>query len=351
MEHWNGTSWSIEPTPNPLGTLGSNLTAVSCPSATACTAVGSFTTSTPGGYQAALAERWNGSAWSIQTAPTPAGAIVTQLNGVSCASASACIAVGSADYPTVHGLHQGTVAERWDGTSWSIQPTPNPTGAKGGALIGVSCTSPTACTAVGSFYDSANAEVTLAERWNGTSWTVQTTPKPFNKFSGVSCTSATVCTAVGDGFAERWNGTSWSVESSSLSGNVNGVSCTSPTACTAVGSFYNSANAQVTLAERWSGTSWTVQTTPNPTGAYKPELDGVSCTSPTACTAVGFYYAGSPIASPVALAEVWNGTSWSTQTTPPNTFDYLLTGVSCTSASACTAVGGADGSALAERYS
>jgi hypothetical protein len=66
------------------------------------------------------------------------------------------------------------------------------------------------------------------------------------------------------------------------------VSCTSATACTAVGHYQNGAGTRVTLAERWDGTSWTIQPTPSLSPNYfYTTLSGVSCTSATACTAVG----------------------------------------------------------------
>jgi hypothetical protein len=86
----------------------------------------------------------------------------SSLNGVSCASASACTAVG--DYN--NGTTGVTLAERWTGTTWSIQHTPNPTGASFILMTGVSCTSASACTAVGG-YNNRTAGVTLAERWTG----------------------------------------------------------------------------------------------------------------------------------------------------------------------------------------
>src|SRR5947209_3840531 len=73
---------------------------------------------------------------------------------------------------------QVTLAERWNGTGWSVQRTPNPSGALVSSLRGVSCTAPTACTAVGSYVSSVGAQVPLAERLNGTSWSVQATPNP-----------------------------------------------------------------------------------------------------------------------------------------------------------------------------
>jgi hypothetical protein len=52
--------------------------------------------------------------------------------------------------------------------------------------------------------------------------------------------------------------------------------------------FYNSTGVQVTLAEVWDGSRWAIQPTPNPVGAGASVLLGVSCTSPGACTAVGY---------------------------------------------------------------
>jgi hypothetical protein len=65
------------------------------------------------------------------------------------------------------------------------------------------------------------------------------------------------------------------------------VACTSANACTAVGAYNTSTNVPLPLAERWNGSSWTVQPTPTPPNATASVLQAVSCTSATACTAVG----------------------------------------------------------------
>ena len=62
------------------------------------------------------------------------------------------------------------------------------------------------------------------------------------------------------------------------------MSCTSPAACTAVGG-----DSTGTVAESWNGTRWSVQATPNPPTAGETFFEGVSCTSATACTAAGYY--------------------------------------------------------------
>jgi hypothetical protein len=342
------SGWSIEHTPNHRGSSETVLNGVSCASTSRCTAVGNYYIGMSPGM---VAQRWNGSKWSTQRTPTPTGASGTALDGVSCVSASACTAVGY--YYKATG--QVTLAERWNGTKWSIQRTPNPKGASNIELDGVSCVSASACTAVGYYINSTDtALITLAERWNGTKWSIEPTPNPKgvpdSYLFGVSCASARVCTATGYYYngsvyrtlAERWNGTKWSIEhtpnpTGSLQSVLESVSCVSASACTAVGLWVTS-TVRSTLAERWNGTKWSIETTPNPTGAPSSELHGVSCTASGACTATGQYYNGS---ANVTMAQRWNGTKWSIETTPNPTgaSSSELDGVSCVSARACTAVG------------
>src|SRR6516165_1822594 len=185
-----GSAWSIQPTPNQTVPNGALLSS-SCTSPRACTAVGHHTDGT--GVIAPLAEFWDGTSWRTQATPVPAGAIQAQLLGVSCPAASTCTAVG---FYVNSASNDVPLAERWNGTSWKIQPVPNPAGATGTQLSGVSCSAASACTAVGT---APNA--TLAERWNGTSWRIQVTPNPpgafFAQLSSVSCSAASTCTAVG----------------------------------------------------------------------------------------------------------------------------------------------------------
>jgi hypothetical protein len=181
ISRWNGSSWSSQ-TPPALDGVG--LTAVSCASATDCTAAGS--TGTP------VAARWNGVTWSAHSTPD-AGAMVL---GVSCSAGAACTAVG---YDSPQTPPDTTRAERWNGAAWSDQATPSPN-VNGSRLLGVSCAAARSCMAVG------YANGTLAERWTGTSWAVQPTPNPAEaaaysvpQLQSVSCTdSGTICMAVGD---------------------------------------------------------------------------------------------------------------------------------------------------------
>jgi hypothetical protein len=225
-------------------------------------------------------------------------------------------------------------------SAWSIQPTPNPTGVSGSALEGVACRAALACIAVGDYTDAAGtASGPLAEQWAGVASMIQ--PNSQRQYlTGAYCVPAGVCTAVGPG-AYGWNGTAWSTEPTPSEGNdgsfLHDVSCTAANACTAVGAYSVYEQHCVftfSLAERWNCATWSIQPTPNPT-RYRGALDGVSCTSADACTAVG-----SSITA--TLAERWDGTGWSIQSTPKPSGaagETVLSNVSCPTVSACTAVG------------
>jgi hypothetical protein len=351
------SSWLLQTTPNVTGSIESFLGRVSCSSSTAWTAVGEYVTAGDEVY--AFAERWNGTAWSVQSTPSPAGAEESYLQGVSCTSSTACTATGG--YYNSEGKLV-SLAESWNGTEWKIQTVPSPSGAKSSVLHVVSCKSSTECTAVGRYENSEGIYLALAERWNGTEWKVQTVPNPTGTkeslFKGVSCTSSTACTA--DGWyvnssgatvtlAESWNGTEWKVqttpnETGATSSKLSGISCTSSTACEANGWYVASEGHEWALAESWNGTEWKVQTVPKPTEAEDSILSGVSCFSSTDCTASGTY----ENLNDHTLAEHWNGTEWKVQTTLNVTEEFeglkatqptILEGVSCPTATICVTTG------------
>lgn len=352
-----GSAWRVEPTPNPVGATINELSAVSCTSGRACTAVGSRSASLSS-PTFTLAERWNGTRWRIQHTILPPGAASGTLFGVSCPSATACTAVGSAFDKAAR--RTVNLAEAWNGTSWRVQAIANPKGSTGGALHGVSCTSRSACTAVGNYGTAAGRVVAVAERWNGTTWRLQAVPKPAStELFGVSCSAAHACTAVGyhtgtggtQPIAEAWNGSTWRVQAVPLPSGAPGailaaVSCTSPRGCTATGASFST--TAPTLAERWNGTRWRVQPTPSPansgTSRREVELNAVSCTSATACTASGAYAPGGHSAY---FLEAWNGRRWRLVTAPrPAGFVAgALNGMSCVLAR-CTAVGAWSGGAV-----
>ena len=362
-ESWNGTSWTIRPTPHPRSDIDASLASVSCTSAGSCTAVGGYATPTQLGKT--LAESWNGTAWAIQATPSVAGAHNNYLSSVSCTGAGACTAVGA--HETI-GQPELPLAESRDGALWRIRPAPGPAGAAVSNLSGVSCPAAGGCAAVGTHVTPAVTSLTLVEVWNGTSWAIQAAPTPGGateaELSAVACPGPTTCTAVGNyrnfldaqarqkTLAESWNGTSWRIQSAPTVGYgsaLSAVSCAGARACMAVGYYLDALGWPVSLVEVWNGTSWKTVPTPNPPGSADITLTGVSCAAAGACTAVGWYDSSS--GAIVTLAESWNGTSWRIQPTldPGSTFSELLA-VSCPAAGACTAVGKDTEGTLAESW-
>jgi hypothetical protein len=150
IEYWNGSSWSVVPS----GSSGGVIKSVSCVSASFCTAAGYESSGTT---LATLVESWNGTKWSIVPSPNQVNA-ANFLTGVSCTSASVCIAAGYYLLPTSPNTNQ-TLIESWNGTSWSIVPSPNQ--GTNSVLNGVSCAAGT-CMATGA-YTSGTSSHTLIE--------------------------------------------------------------------------------------------------------------------------------------------------------------------------------------------
>jgi hypothetical protein len=202
IERWNGTRWSIQPIAKLVGPHGATgqvlLFGMSCPAITVCTAVGQGSPAVD--QLLTVAERWDGRHWSLQGTPNPIGMLGSEFKAVSCPSAQACWAVGGSTMPSSSPSSPPTevpLVEEWNGNRWSIHRVPTPTLPGGSDLEGVSCRSILACVAVGA---GPSGLATVAEGWNGHRWSIQPTPSlpgASNGLFAVSCSSATTCTAVG----------------------------------------------------------------------------------------------------------------------------------------------------------
>jgi hypothetical protein len=222
--------------------------------------------------------------------------------------------------------NQAPLVERFNGSTWSVMPVPMPSGGNGAYFIGVSCTGPAFCAAVGVQYPGAFQQ-NFAELWNGTAWSITATPdrstSANGSFSGISCVSSTYCLAVGGDTAhgadetvvEQWNGAAWTIvtdaPSAALQPELTSVSCLSLSFCVAVGASF--AGTEAPFTEVWDGASWTVAATPTVSGAIQTLFSTVSCALPTMCEAAGFQDNGSASGN---LVEQWNGSVWSLQPAP-----------------------------------
>ena len=335
--HWNGSSWSLT-TPDPVpGAQAGGFNSISCPSATECLAVGAWIGSTKS--SGAFAERWDGSAWVLQSIPT---ARLDQLKAISCSSLTACVAVGE-NRATPVILH-------WDGNTWvSLAPAAVPD-------AGLSCVGTSSCTAVGGTDGSTTTVV-----WDGSNWTAHAISyrlgARFSNLNAVSCSSTDACVAVGQylttagqllPLVERWNGNQWRREATPLAADsgLSAVSCVSSDDCTAVGSARGPGSNAGTAALHWDGRSWQIQPTPitpwpsnwlKHLACSRTGTDGRSQQT-TVCTAVGIGYGGN--GNTTGIAERWDGSTWQLQNLAiPAGGSVELTSISCPTVMECHSVG------------
>lgn len=343
-------SWQVQPAANPAGSTQTLLAGVSCLSV-GCTAVG-FSTDPLNGEQT-LAERREGAAWTIQGTPNPSGVSGGggDFSAVSCPGRRRCEAIGNTD----DAIGNDVFIAGWNGARWGMQGVPVPSddnhdleNPPSDFLNGASCGRINVCVAVGSYQSVRGPTFPLTERWNGKAWKVLPKAKGSagKQLNAVSCRGSSACVAVGGATAERWNGRTWTVTpaarpagASARVVNLMGVACLSARRCIAVGTYRR--GGQLTLAELWNGREWSVLPTP---GSGK--LAGVSCPSAGSCIAVGATSAGA------VLVEGWNGSAWTAQLTPSTGANpSALKAISCTGPSACTAVGESGSAPLAMAYS
>lgn len=248
VDTFNGSAWGTPTQPDPNG---NSLTAVSCPSASFCAAVDNL----------GQAITFNGSAWS---APVAIDNTRNALHAVSCASSSLCVAgdVGG----------NGFV---FNGTGWTGPIIVNHV-SNSEAMGGISCPSASFCVAAG---QAGSIEISTN---GGTTWSTPTQVGPSN-LQSVSCPSSAFCVAVdAAGNAYTFNGSAWSAANpiDTVNGQISGgaldsVSCPSTTFCAAIDGREN--------ALTFNGGTWTAPASLEPGTVSRP---GVSCPSSSICVAV-----------------------------------------------------------------
>lgn len=298
-----GSTWTLDATPVLAGVDSSVLSGVSCATAGNCEAAGYTVSTLTHPNVLPLIEKWNGSSWTQTSVPIPANASWAILTGVSCPRPGSCVAVGGFIPRGVNAVEQPLV-EQWDGSTWSVVTAPNPHAENGSDFTGIDCLAPKACEVVGDYNYADIAQSVFAYGYNGGSWTSQAQINPVgqqvNSDASVSCTSVTVCNSVGSwigndtlGLTEYWNGASWVRQDShgphgTITNELFAVSCVGLELCVAVGDASVNANNSPAqpIAEVWSGNAWLQVPTTNPVGASS-SLVGVSCPPSGSCIAVG----------------------------------------------------------------
>ena len=290
-------------------------------------------------------------AWSVVKSPNP-GQQINILYGTATISSNNIWAVGTADQSGTAGLYQ-TLTQHWNGSSWSVVKSPD-IGPNSNYLYGVTAISSSNVWAVGYYFPSFSITATLIEHWNGSSWSVVKSPNPStqgNYLYAVAAVSANNIWAVGtysnssgwpQTLTEHWNGSSWSVVKSpdpGGSGNPNvlqSAAVVSSNDIWAVGNYETNGHYQA-LAEHWNGTNWSAITTPSLGYRVNNYLNGVAAISTGDVWAAGYYQSSSGYKT---LIEQWNGTKWSVVKSPNAVSDNYLNALVAISANNIWAVGG-----------
>lgn len=287
---------------------------------------------------AAAATPAQNSGWTIQATPN-VGAL-SQLNAADAISPSDVWVVGESGAPFFNSL---PLAEHWDGTSWSVVPTPNPQGAASTELQGVSGASSTDVWAVGqSKLQSGLGEILLLH-WDGSAWTQVAAPQGTEPPMAVDAISTDDVWAVGSDTAEHWDGSAWATMQVPIPNRhteLLSVSGMSSSDVWATGEFPDKRGRPHSLVLHFDGTSWSKVSSPN-TGPNS-QLEGVTAVSSDNVWAVG-NDAGPGDGAPRTLTEHWNGTSWSVVPGPRSIDPSQLDAVAAVSPTDVWAVGQADG--------
>ena len=317
-DHWDGSEWTSEPLPFGEGESQLQLESISCSSRTWCVAVGDAWRPPSGeneeyGYHVAFAQ-WDGWEWEVTDLPRPndADTNVIDLHDVSCVSRDACMAVGQYSLATEY-WHFIPLVYWWDGNEWSR--VEQPAGLSGSDRLspwGVSCVSASWCMATGTNALAYNVESVkhraVAELWDGQGWEVteDDTSGLRAYLSNVSCATSDACSAIeGNYFVQsapdvlRWNGGEWSGESLPDPPGTEreeswDISCPAVDSCTIAAETF-AQKTEMPGAFAWNGKDWSVQSTADaaqeletPAG-FGGRLEGVSCSAAGRCFAAGRY--------------------------------------------------------------
>jgi hypothetical protein len=314
-------NWTVVHSPNRTNQAIKDVT---CVSPADCWGVGWYTAQTDDEVGQTLIEHWNGSEWSIVPSPNATAAAGNYLVHIACLSASNCWAVGYVYSPDYSAL-----IEHWDGTTWSLVSSPH-VDLHYYFVKSIACNSASDCWLVGESEDPDTYAIEpLFEHWNGTAWSIiNSAPSGF--YEDIACNGASDCWAVGDSFA-HWNGNAWTVVTAGAGTHLSALTCLATDQCWAVGWRSPDFGPDENLFEKWDGTSWSAA--PSPIGS----LEDITCISANGCWGVGYSYDDDGITSP--QLEYWNGTDWSNVGPPPLENASGLLAVACTSSSNCWATG------------
>jgi hypothetical protein len=271
-EHWNGASWKRVKSPNV--TDGYNeLYGVDGAAPNDVWAVG-FHNISAYGSERTMALHWNGLRWSVADTPN-LGSNANLLRGVAVISPDDAWAVGYGD--DAGGFRGKAIALHWNGSVWSTANPSQP--GRGAGLASVTALASNDVWAVGS-----DGRAPLAEHYDGSVWSVVPTPAIEGSLYTVEAIAPDDVWAAGESdeatLLMHWDGKAWTVVPSPNgplpSNELSDLVAAGPSQVWAVGVSYDDIAVQyTTLVERWNGRAWKIVTSPNPDPEYS-DLEGVT---------------------------------------------------------------------------
>ncbi len=316
----SGTSLTASVLPLESGQVGASLSAIACPGASSCVAVGEVSTRAG---SSSIAASLSGTTWS--EAPVPGESI--SLDGITCSAEAQCTAVGS------------DAADTLSGSTWTEQ-YPAVGGPPLAGLSAASCATARFCAAVGWYYDELGAVRPVVETWNGTAWKATLPPPPPGTSTGwlvdVSCGAVGRCVAVdGGSWAYVLDGGAWRyVHLPGAGAEAASVSCPTATSCVVVGEEASAGGRVTPLADVLTGTTWRASTPRVPDAV----LYAVSCWAARRCEVLDGHAQRDGLVGTVLSLD---GTAWrlSGVPLPRGAVSSQLTSVSCASSARCAVVG------------
>jgi hypothetical protein len=353
----------------PLGVIMGAGSAISCPTAATCLAVGEGTSGT--GAWKSIAEARRSGHWKAVTVKPPGStAKLGNLLGVSCQTAGYCLAVGLYG-PDEWAPDLTPYAAAWTGSSLTpVARLPVPASLSTVEATAVSCVAAASCVVIGTGFDQSAfttpggflGYVTCIWTWNRGKWAVRMVPDKANdgmlSYSAIHCFSLASCVTAGlrapqsgSGFdtgdevplLATWNGKTLTAMKPALPSAPAGtarqfasVSCVSLSSCAVVG--VSSGTSTTSFLDVWNGKTWRLTRWSGPRGTTSADLYGVSCPSASRCLAVGSVGAGVRTA---AAALAFNGVTWTATKVPGPAKGKLsvFNGVSCPKVGDCVAIG------------
>jgi hypothetical protein len=325
--------WQVTPTPNPQPRAVNDtyLSAVSATGPSSAWAVGTY--QDRNALRHPLVEHWNGRVWALITVPAPAGR-QSWFNGVDALAANNVWAVGESTSQQANNQDEKTLIEHWDGRTWTVFPSPNPSTGVNSAdvLEAVTGVGPTDLWAVGWNLDPISNQILMMFlHFDGTTWTAAPSPSGGFQFAvAATAIASNDVWAVGNDqgsaqgltVAAHWNGKQWRlVPTPSLFDGIapqnflTGVTGTGSANVWAVGyeDNVNQRNFAKPYALHWNGSKWTLTLLPN-SGGEGNRLFGTLAISTNDVWAVGQTQRND--GAILTLTQQFNGTSWQTVPSP-----------------------------------